>query len=266
MRVSCRQGFFLICTFAFVLIVRQPLAHAQGGPPLISDDPDTPGPGYWEINMSSLIEKSRQGRRIEAPFADINYGVGKRIQLKFEVPWLSVHEPGLPTQRAMGNSNVGVKWRFLGQEHRTVAWSIYPQLQTNTGDRAVEKGIVERGRQFFMPTELTLELGRIEINNEIGRRFVQHGADSWEHGISTEVGIHPRFELLAEMHTEWTHASPTEIILNLGGRQKLTPKMILLMAVGRAVHGSVEERPQLRLYIGLQLNLPRQYPFDDVPR
>jgi hypothetical protein len=27
-------------------------AFAQGGPPLITDDPDTPGPGHWEINIA----------------------------------------------------------------------------------------------------------------------------------------------------------------------------------------------------------------------
>jgi len=262
-----RSVFVLFCVLAFAL-TSAPVVRGQGGPPLISDDPDTPGPGYWEINLSTLIEKSRSQREIAAPFADINYGVGKRIQLKFEIPWLGVNDTGAPPQHAFGNSNTGVKWRFLGEEHRTVAWSIYPQLELNTGDSAVEKGIVEKGRQFFLPTELTLELGRIEINQEVGRKFVQHGADAWDYGISTEAGLHRRFELLGEMHVEWTHSVPAEIILNVGGRQKLTSKMILLMAVGRAVHGPLDERRNLRLYVGLQFNLPHQYVFDgtDVPR
>src|SRR5881296_2238700 len=55
-------------------------ARAQGGPPLITDDPDTPGPGYWEINLSAITEKSHRERRVEGPLADINYGVGHRIQ------------------------------------------------------------------------------------------------------------------------------------------------------------------------------------------
>ena len=28
-------------------------ALAQGGPPFISDDPDTPGNHHWEVNMGS---------------------------------------------------------------------------------------------------------------------------------------------------------------------------------------------------------------------
>src|SRR5881394_3093555 len=96
-------------------------AIAQGGPPMITDDPDTPGPGYWELNVNALLEKTHRGRTMELPRVDLNYGVGDRIQLKFELPWLAVSAPGEPAQRAPGNSVAGVKWRFLGQEGTTIA-------------------------------------------------------------------------------------------------------------------------------------------------
>jgi hypothetical protein len=86
-----------------VLVLFPAAALAQGGPPLITDDPDTPGPGYWEINVVSILEKSRLERRLEGPLADINYGVGRRIQLKFEMPWLSVRETGMPGEAVPGN-------------------------------------------------------------------------------------------------------------------------------------------------------------------
>jgi hypothetical protein len=43
---------------AFVLVIAlwPAAAWAQGGPPLMTDDPDTPGPGYWEINVATLLE------------------------------------------------------------------------------------------------------------------------------------------------------------------------------------------------------------------
>jgi hypothetical protein len=95
-------------------------AHAQGGPPLITDDPDTPGPGYWEINIPMIMESSAEGRHFDAPFPDINYGVGKRIQLKFEMPWVTLAPHEQPVRTGIGNSNSGVKWRFLGQEDKMV--------------------------------------------------------------------------------------------------------------------------------------------------
>ena len=52
---------------------------AQGGPPLLTDDPGTPGDGNWEINIGFTIEKLLQETLYEAPILDINYGLGERI-------------------------------------------------------------------------------------------------------------------------------------------------------------------------------------------
>ena len=71
-------------------IVGVPDARGQGGPPLITDDPGTPGPGKWEIQFSFAHERSQNERVYEAPLLDINYGVGERIQLKYEVTYLTV--------------------------------------------------------------------------------------------------------------------------------------------------------------------------------
>src|SRR5712692_6703660 len=111
-------------------------ARAQGGPPLITDDPDTPGPGYWEVNVFGFLQRSRRQRLWEEPRADLNYGVGRRIQLKLEAPWLRAHQPG-GTVSGAGNARLGVKWRFRGEEGQKVAWSVYPQFEFNTCDDSV---------------------------------------------------------------------------------------------------------------------------------
>jgi hypothetical protein len=151
-----------------------------------------------------------------------------------------------------------VKWRFLGQEGKRLAWSIYPQLEVNTGHSMAERGLVHNGRQFLFPTELTLQIRSFELNGEVGRVFVQKGADGVIWGISTETEFR-RFELLGELHGERSDPEPLELIVNGGGRLKLTQQIVLLMAAGRAVHGPREERPNLRLYFGLQFNLPGQF-------
>jgi hypothetical protein len=55
-----------------VLVLFPAVVLAQGGPPMITDDPDTPGPGYWEINVVRILEKSRLERRLEGPLAELN--------------------------------------------------------------------------------------------------------------------------------------------------------------------------------------------------
>src|SRR5439155_13559799 len=112
MRRSTRQSF-LVAGLGLALAAFTPVrARAQGGPPLITDDPDTPGPGHWEINIAALMAKTRAQRRVEVPRVDLNYGVGRRIQLKFEVPWVALQDEEQRTETGAGNATVGVKWRF----------------------------------------------------------------------------------------------------------------------------------------------------------
>ena len=238
-------------------------ARAQGGPPLITDDPDTPGPGYWEINVSTFFEKSRLERRSEMPRLDVNYGWGRRIQLKYEVPWVAVQPAGKPARSGAGNSVAGVKLRFLGQEKKILAWSVYPQLEFNTDHASVTKGLVEPGHRLLLPTEITLEFAHFEINGEVGRDFAEKGASGWLYGLSTEAGVTKRLELLGEIHGERRGAEPTELIVNVGGRQKLTRQIILMAAVGRAVHGAPDQRPRLLVFAGLQFNLPGYFNFEE---
>ena len=61
-------------------------ALAQGGPPLITNDPDTPGDGNWEINLAVAGAHSDLGWDLAAPDLDVNYGLGDRIQLSMHVP------------------------------------------------------------------------------------------------------------------------------------------------------------------------------------
>jgi hypothetical protein len=235
-------------------------ARAQGGPPLITDDPDTPGPGYWEINLSTFVDKRLHVNTIEAPRLDANYGAGQRIQLKFEVPWLRASDEG-SIQSGTGNTVMGLKYRFLGHEGQTIAWSVYPQLEFNTTHASVTKGLVEEGRQLLLPTELTIEIVHIEVNGEVGHRFAQSGGGAWIYGVSTEGHVMPRLELLAEVHGERPKDESTQWIVNFGARPKLTRQAILMIAVGRGVGGQADQRSRLLLYTGLQVNLPGLYSF-----
>jgi hypothetical protein len=90
-----------------LILGRTAQVFAQGGPPLLTDDPGTPGNKNWEINIASTHFRSPGEREIEAPLLDINYGLGDRIQLKYEVPYLFDSDQGAPYLSALGNSLIG---------------------------------------------------------------------------------------------------------------------------------------------------------------
>ena len=54
---------------ALALLVSPGIAAAQGGPPLLTDDPGTPGASRWEINAATLVEASDDARLFEAPLS-----------------------------------------------------------------------------------------------------------------------------------------------------------------------------------------------------
>src|ERR1700730_13395975 len=126
------------------------LAFSQGGPPFRSDDPDTPPNKHWEINMGFIGDRNPFGGSYSTPNIDINYGLGNRIQLKYEVP-VSLQETRGDLGRVdtgLGNSLLGVKYRFYQRHSRThvrdgereikFSASIYPQLALNNPTRSVE--------------------------------------------------------------------------------------------------------------------------------
>lgn len=47
-------------------------AWAAGGPPMITDDPGTPGSGNWEINLAAVTSHTAGQTDYQLPLADFN--------------------------------------------------------------------------------------------------------------------------------------------------------------------------------------------------
>jgi hypothetical protein len=73
--------------FAFCTLVAHE-ARAQGGPPMITDDPGTPGTGKWEINIATTLERRPHEKSWGLPQLDLNYGLGDRIQLTLQTSFV----------------------------------------------------------------------------------------------------------------------------------------------------------------------------------
>ncbi|PYS80606.1 MAG: hypothetical protein DMF70_10550, partial [Acidobacteria bacterium] len=118
------RSLILLLFLVAVCVVSLPRrVMAQGGPPLLTDDPETPGNRHWEINVAWTLSQKQNARLFAIPLIDINYGLGERIQLKAEVPWLVLQDRQRGTQSGIGSTNVGVKWRFLDKDRHGFAMS-----------------------------------------------------------------------------------------------------------------------------------------------
>ncbi len=246
----------LIVSFLIVLpaLTTRP-ALGQGGPPLITDDPGTPGDGNWEINVAFEAEKRRTAMSYAIPLLDINYGLGDRLQLKYEVPWLVLDERGRHTKAGLGNSELGVKWRFFDQDTDRVDMSIYPQLGLNNSNSPVDRGLVDKGFEFVLPFQVEKSFGPISLNPEFGYVFHEYGDNEWIYGVALGYEASETLELLGEINgTTGQDFEDDELVFNIGARLELNETNTFLISAGRSLRDSASEEPEFLLYAGMQFN------------
>jgi len=229
------------------------LSAAQGGPPFLTDDPGTPGDGNWEINVALTTERRPDERIFEAPILDINYGLGRRLQLKYQVPFLVRGTNDGPTRSGLGKSLAGVKWRFYENEKRGLEISTYPQLEFNNPTASVDRGLVERGARFFLPIQVKKKVGPVEINPEAGYWFASDRGAAWASGLVVARQVGKRLELDGELYAAGTtDGREHSTTFDGGGRYKLGGPLVLLFMAGRSFRGPSSDQPQLIGYLGIQ--------------
>lgn len=228
-------------------------ARAQGGPPMITDDTGTVPRGHWEINMAFTVERGADGRLFGVPLADINYGLSKNTQIKVEIPWLVMHRNGQPSVHGLGNTNIGVRWRFRDEtDHHRIAMSIYPQIEFNNPTSSVRRGLVDKGPEFLMPLQWQTQVGKFGIGGDVGYRF-KRGPDDLIYGFIVGREIKEGVELLGEVHGTGPRNTlgDSEIVYNFGSRVKLSSHTTLLLSAGKSVRRNFD--PRFMGYGGLQI-------------
>ena len=106
-------------------------AFAQGGPPMITDDPGTPGPGKWENNIAIAFEHRSDETSYDLPEIDLNYGVGEHIQLTLQTAPVLLKRDDHGPIGGLGGTEAAVKWRFVDEEKSGFDVSMFPRMIFN---------------------------------------------------------------------------------------------------------------------------------------
>ena len=127
---------------------------AQGGPPMVTDDPGTPGPGRWELNFSSIAQRTAGETELDLPFLDLNYGVGQTGQVTWQIPWVTDRPSTGPDGEGLGASLVGFKWRFCDEGDKGWQVSTFPQVTfLNPGSGSGRRGLAAEDPGLLLPVE-----------------------------------------------------------------------------------------------------------------
>jgi hypothetical protein len=233
-----------------------PLAHAQGGPPFLTTDPGTPGNGNWEINVGAMVTREAGSTAYQLPQLDINFGLGDRLQLSLEIPYVIQTATGAPREQSWGNALMGVKWRFLDQGAEGWQVSTFPQIETAGSALAQREGIAIDGPRLLLPIEVARRIGPLDVNLEAGHYFARHGPDENFVGLIVGRALTSRFELDGEVFADRASgAPPNDTTLDVGFRYKLHPAFIVLCMAGRSISGDSAGHAQFIGYLGLQVLL-----------
>jgi hypothetical protein len=226
------------------------VAHAQAGPPMITNDPGTPGPGAWEINVAAAGVRANGAWGVDAPDIDINRGVGEHVQLSLHTSWAHGSDDADNWASGAGPVELGVRWRFLDQSQAGVAVAVQPLWTTSFSPIAQRKGLAPINNEFVLPVQVAHTFEHAAIGGELARHFVANEPDTWQAGIYGEYDCGPTVQCLAEINTTWEGGARP--ILNLGARKAVGEHLNLLGSLGRQLGGPEADLAQVVFYLGAQ--------------
>ncbi len=245
-----RALYLLAC-----LVLGERAVHAQGGPPFLTNDPGTPGNANWEINLASMQTITRGASSYQVPQIDLNFGVGDRIQLTFEIPYV-LQSGGGGLQSGWSNGYPGIKWRFLNQGEDGWQMSTFPQLETGGSELARQKGIAVAGPRLLLPFEVTRKVGSFNLDFEAGYYFPGNSPKERIFGFAAGRSVNDRLELDSEIYDDRVYdSSQHSTTLDIGGRYKLRTGVIALFMAGRSINGISNGQPEFMGYLGVQILL-----------
>jgi hypothetical protein len=228
--------------------------RAQGGPPMITDDPGTPGNGHWEINLAIAFERRPNEIAFDTPAIDINYGVGENIQLTLQTAPVILKQSGRGPIGGLGSTEVALKWRFLDEEKAGFDVSMFPRVIFNIVQSSIRRGLAEDGTRMQLPFQVAKKLGSFSLDFEWGALASTVGRSEWLYGIVGGVELAKSTTVMAELHgTSRTSFDRDGLTVNVGIRQKLTDHAILITSLGHDVRVPDDEDLALIGYCGIQL-------------
>ena len=229
-------------------------ARAQGGPPMITDDPGTPGNGKFEINLATAFERRPQEISVDVPAFDLNYGVGDHIQLTLQTALVVLKRSDHGPIAGLGGTEAALKWRFLDEETAGVSMSMFPRVIFNVSHSSVRRGLAEDGTRVQFPAQIARKVGPVHLDFEFGPLASTVGRSEWLYGIVGGTDVTKTTELMAELHGTARMSFDRDVLtVNFGIRQKLNEHCIFIASLGHQVRTPDQDPLAFIGYGGVQL-------------
>jgi hypothetical protein len=228
-------------------------ARAQGGPPMITDDPGTPGDRKWEINLAVAFEHRPNETAYDVPAIDLNYGVGEHIQLTLQTAPVILKRSEHGPIGGLGGTEAALKWRFLDEEANGFDMSMFPRVIFNVLQSSARRGLAEDGTRFQIPFQIARTFARWHADAEFGPVGSSVGRSEWIYGIVGGFDVAKPTMLMAELRgTSRTNFTRDVLTVNFGVRHPFSETRVLIASLGHEIR-SPGQPLALIGYFGVQL-------------
>lgn len=224
---------------------------ALAGPPFVADDPEPIKYQHWEFYVASQTTKTADDWSGTAPHFELNYGVIPNAQLHLIAPLAYDAPSGGDRHYGYGDTELGVKYRFIQETDWSPQVGVFPLLEIPTGNS--DEGLGSGHVQAFLPLWLQKDVGSWTFYGG-GGYAINPGAGNrnWTFlGAVAQVQVMENILVGAELY----HRTPTEVggeadtAFNLGTVIDFTHHHHLLFSAGRSIEGPT----QFQAYLAYQL-------------
>lgn len=230
----------------------------MAGPPFLTDDPVPVDLGHFETYVFSQWDNTPgTASTVTGPAVEFNWGFLPNLQFHVVAPFENATVPGMPNAFGFGDTEVGVKYRFVQESARAPQIGIFPMAEVATGDPARNLG---NGQTWYrLPVWIqksydggkwTLDTGGgAALDDAPGQRNYGFG------GLLVQRSLGAGLTLGAEVYAQGATAIGTSAttFYNVGAYVNPSSQFSVLVSLGHSVAGQNHAIG----YLGLYYTFPR---------
>jgi hypothetical protein len=233
-----------------VLLLMALGSELRAGPPFMTDDPEPVDLNHWEFYTFGQGDHTPYSDSVSGPAFEFNYGIAPNTQLHVVAPLASNSTAGAGWTSGYGDTELGIKFRFIQETDSLPQVGIFPMAELATGDSGRGLG---NGRTWYrLPLWLqkswgpwtTYGGGGVALNSASGQR--DSGFAGWL--VQRDIGQY----LTLGTEVFWQGNDPNDsrgvADANVGGYFKFTQNFNLLFSLGHSISGARNTVWYLGLY------------------
>ena len=236
-----------------MVVITLALAAGPGlwaGPPFRTDDPEPVALGHAEFYLTWTGARTPAGQATAFPLLEFNYGILPDLQFHVVAPYAQVRPSGERWARGYGDTEVGLKYRFIEEGDGVPQVGIFPMVELPTG--RAERGLGAGHTAVYLPIWIQKGFGKWTTYGGWGWwRNPGEGQRNWSYsGWLLQRELSEQLSLGGELYrtTASSLGGQTSAGWNLGAIINVDDHHHLLMSWGKNLSGPAETH----FYLGYQ--------------